>query len=193
MLAQAETLQEIGQQPAKFEARDRLEPSETTTPSLDCRFTESASNEAELVTARKEIEKLRSKVAGAETENAEVRDQLKAVGFENSLLIEKLGSLEARSNNRRVNNKSRERGSPGIRGKVLAVNQVYNFVVLNLGARQGVENNSDMLVVRDGNLIGKIRVSSVEPSSSIGDIIAASLARAAQVQRGDCVIYAGTD
>jgi hypothetical protein len=80
----------------------------------------------------------------------------------------------------------------GVHGTVLAHNQAYNFVVLNLGARNGVEPNSEMLVLRDGTLIGKIRISSVEPATAIGDIITNSLARGVQVQPGDSVIYAGT-
>ena len=80
----------------------------------------------------------------------------------------------------------------GVHGTVLAYNQAYNFVVLNLGARNGVETNSEMLVLRDGTLIGKIRISSVEPATAIGDIITNSLARGVQVQPGDNVIYAGT-
>jgi Signal transduction histidine kinase regulating C4-dicarboxylate transport system len=75
---------------------------------------------------------------------------------------------------------------------VLAVNQAYNFVVLNLGTRHGVESNAEMLVLRDGALVGKIRISSVEPATAIGDIISTSLARGAQMQPGDNVIYAGT-
>ena len=81
----------------------------------------------------------------------------------------------------------------GLRGTVLAVNQAYNFVVLNLGARHGVESNSEMLVLRDGALVGKIRISSVEPATAIGDIITSTLARGVQVQPGDTVIYAGTN
>jgi hypothetical protein len=84
-------------------------------------------------------------------------------------------------------------GKARLRGTVLAVNQAYNFVVLNLGGRQGVEPNSEMLVVRDGTLIGKIRISSVEPATAIGDIVTSSLARGVQVQPGDIVIYAGTN
>lgn len=81
--------------------------------------------------------------------------------------------------------------TPNVRAKVLAVNQAYNFVVLNVGGRQGLEANSEMLVLRGGTLIGKIRVSSVEPATAIGDIITPSLARGVQVQPGDIVIYAG--
>jgi hypothetical protein len=81
---------------------------------------------------------------------------------------------------------------PGLHGTVLAVNQAYNFVVLNLGVRQGVETNAEMLVLRRGTVIGKIRVSSVEPATAIGDIISSTLPRGVQVQPGDTVVYAGT-
>jgi hypothetical protein len=50
-----------------------------------------------------------------------------------------------------------------------------------------------MLVLREGTMIGKIRISSVEPATAIGDIITSSLARGVQVQPGDTVIYAGTN
>jgi hypothetical protein len=43
----------------------------------------------------------------------------------------------------------------GVQGKILAVNQAYNFVVLNLSGRNGVEPQSEMLVVRDGTSLEK--------------------------------------
>ena len=89
---------------------------------------------------------------------------------------------------------TRRRSSPpGLHGTILAVNQAYNFVVLNLGGRQGVQTNAELLVMRGGTLIGKIRVSSVEPATAIGDIISSSLPRGVQVQPGDTVVYVGTD
>jgi len=63
---------------------------------------------------------------------------------------------------------------------------------LSLGQRQGVTANSAMLVRRRGTLIGKIRISSVEPTTAIGDIMTNTLARGVQVQPGDTVIYANT-
>jgi cell shape-determining protein MreC len=103
--------------------------------------------------------------------------------------VKRLGSRD--SNQAERNGVNRGRVRP-VRGTVLAVNQAYNFVVLSMGDRQGVVPNSEMLVMRSGALIGKIRISSVEPTTSIGDIITNSLARGVQVQPGDTVIYAGT-
>lgn len=137
----------------------------------------------------------------------DLRHQLDGAEKEKALLAEKLQEAQqhqaepkeapkAENRRRRETASVQRSGSSsrraGVHGSVLAYNQAYNFVVLNLGARNGVEPNSEMLVLRDGTLIGKIRVSSVEPATAIGDIITNSLARGVQVQPGDSVIYAGT-
>jgi cell shape-determining protein MreC len=123
----------------------------------------------------------------------DVRHQLDSAEKEKAFLSEKLQSAQERSPQLQDEKKRRETGArrTGVRGTVLAVNQAYNFVVLNLGARQGVEPNSELLVLREGTLIGKIRISSVEPTTAIGDIITGSLGRGVQVQPGDTVVYAG--
>jgi hypothetical protein len=123
----------------------------------------------------------------------DTRRQLDNAEREKQLLSDKIRTTQDRSTEiprKRAVTTSR---NPGLRGTVLAVNQAYNFVVLNLGGRQGVEANSEMLALRGGVLIGKIRVSSVEPATAIGDIITNSLARGVQVQPGDVVIYAGSN
>jgi len=125
----------------------------------------------------------------------DTRRQLDSAERENTFLSEKLGLTRERPAQMvQPERKRREAGGgkPEVRGTVLAVNQAYNFVVLNLGGRQGIAPNSEMLVFREGILIGKIRISSVEPATAIGDIITNSLKRGVQVQPGDTVIYAGT-
>ena len=144
----------------------------------------------------------------ADTENraAKAEAALAQAEKEKSLLAEKLQDAQrpaqvkeaskAETRKKRETASVQRQGSSshraGVHGTVLAYNQAYNFVVLNLGARNGVEPNSEMLVLRDGTLIGKIRISSVEPATAIGDIMSNSLARGVQVQPGDSVIYAGT-
>jgi cell shape-determining protein MreC len=136
--------------------------------------------------------------AGLQSQLADLRNQLDSAEKEKAFLSEKLQDMQERADQPKQEKKRREavrETSPrrtGLRGTVLAVNQAYNFVVLNLGTRHGVESNAELLVLRDGALIGKIRISSVEPATAIGDIITNSLARGAQMQPGDNVIYAGT-
>jgi len=80
----------------------------------------------------------------------------------------------------------------GLEGRILAVNQAWNFVVLNLGDRNGVVGNAEMLIKRGAQLVGKLRVTSVEPSTSIADIVASSDPRGVNIQPGDHVIYQAT-
>ena len=125
----------------------------------------------------------------------DARQQLETAEREKGLLSEKVQAVKERSVQLEDEKKRRAvaHGKIGVRGTVLAVNQAYNFVVLNLGGRNGVEPHSEMLIIRDGTFIGKIRISSVEPATAIGDIITSTLARGVQVQPGDTVIYAGTN
>jgi hypothetical protein len=162
-------------------------------------------NEAEIAALQKRVEEAGTKTAdgnpGAASPSElqaqldEARQLLESAEREKAFLSDKLSNAQDRSVKLQEEKKSRESsgGRLGVRGTVLAVNQAYNFVVLNLGGRQGVEANSEMLVLRSGTLIGKIRISSVEPSTAIGDIITSSLERGVQVQPGDIVIYAGTN
>jgi cell shape-determining protein MreC len=147
-----------------------------------------------------------SQGADLQSQVDDLRGQLDSAEKEKALLAEKLEEAQrtaqvkepAKESKKKRDTASTQRESAsshraGVHGTVLAYNQAYNFVVLNLGARNGVEPNSEMLVLRDGTLIGKIRISSVEPATAIGDIITNSLARGVQVQAGDNVIYAGTN
>lgn len=81
----------------------------------------------------------------------------------------------------------------GLEGKILAVNSSWNFVVIDLGDRNGVINNSELLIKRGSQLIGKVRITSVEPSTSVADIVANSVRRGLSVQPGDSVIYTGPE
>ena len=85
--------------------------------------------------------------------------------------------------------RAQQRMRHGLEGRVLAVNPAWNFVVLNLGDKNGVVNNAELLVKRGTQFIGKVRVTSVEPSTSIADIVANSVPQGATISPGDDVIY----
>lgn len=77
----------------------------------------------------------------------------------------------------------------GLQGRILAVNQAWNFVVLNLGDKNGVVSNAEMLVKRGNSLIGKVRITSVEPATSIADIVVSSVPQGMTISPGDNVIF----
>ena len=162
-------------------------------------------NEAQILELQKHIEEMSKSpsnpnpgapsVAELQAQLDDARKQLENAEHEKTFLTEKLqpGTREQmRGPEVMVQGRRGPNFRPSVRGTVLAVNQAYNFVVLNLGDRQGLEPNAEMLVLRDTTIIGKIRVSCVEPSTAIGDILGNSLARGVQVQPGDTVIYAGS-
>jgi hypothetical protein len=90
-------------------------------------------------------------------------------------------------------NKQRE-GSfykPGIQGRVLAFNTGWNFAVVSVGDKQGVMVNQTLLVVRGNEPVARLRITSVEPSTSIADVLPGTVRKGASVQPGDTVIFEG--
>ena len=79
----------------------------------------------------------------------------------------------------------------GLQGRVLAVDRNWNFVVLNLGGRSGVNANETMVIRRGTSLVGRVRITSVEPSQSIADIVPNSVPAGISVQAGDTVVFTG--
>ena len=72
----------------------------------------------------------------------------------------------------------------GLTGRVLAVDRNWNFVVLNLGGRSGINANETMVIRRGNSLVGRVRITSVEPSQSIADIVPNSVPAGISVQAG---------
>jgi predicted RNase H-like nuclease (RuvC/YqgF family) len=191
----------------KADLKGKLEASQQEIAALRQRAAGAGTNSNPASTGTNPAPPENAQSADLQSQIDDLRHQLDGAEKEKELLAEKLQDAQERPAQvkeapRAETRKRRETASvqrqsssshrAGVHGTVLAYNQAYNFVVLNLGARSGVEPNSEMLVLRDGTLIGKIRISSVEPATAIGDIMTNSLARGVQVQPGDSVIYAGT-
>jgi len=187
-------------QKEKTDLQAKLDANQQEITSLQKRVEEAGKNANPSIAGSPPAES--AQTADLQSQVDDLRRQLDSAEKEKALLAEKIQGSQERSSQPKETKKQRETASTqretisphraGVHGAVLAYNQAYNFVVLNLGARNGVETNSEMLVLRDGTLIGKIRISSVEPATAIGDIITNSVARGVQVQPGDSVIYAGT-
>jgi hypothetical protein len=58
-----------------------------------------------------------------------------------------------------------------LKGKILVVDPKWDFVVLDLGEDQGVVENGEMLVSRDGKLVAKVVVRSVEKNRCIANVM----------------------
>jgi predicted RNase H-like nuclease (RuvC/YqgF family) len=59
----------------------------------------------------------------------------------------------------------------GLSGKIVFVNPAWNFVILDIGSEQKLVAGAEMMVHRADQLIGKVRVSSVEENMAIAEIM----------------------
>jgi outer membrane murein-binding lipoprotein Lpp len=76
---------------------------------------------------------------------------------------------------------------PGLKGRVIAVDPKWDFVVLDVGGKQGALPRGEMLVSRDGKLVGKIRITRVEDNRCIANVLPEW--KQADVQVGDLAMY----
>jgi hypothetical protein len=122
----------------------------------------------------------------AEAELAEAKQLLETGNRKVKDNDAKLAALEQYKRDR-----ERQLQRPGVSGRILAVNPGWNFVVLSIGDRQGLMTNSPLLVMRGGEPIAKVRVTSIETTRSIADVIPGSVRHGVTVQPGDNVVYEG--
>jgi Tfp pilus assembly protein PilE len=75
-----------------------------------------------------------------------------------------------------------------MKGKVLVADPKWNFVVLDLGEDSGMLKYGELLVNRNGKLVAKVRVSSVEKDRCVANVIPGW--QLGQLMEGDQVIPA---
>jgi len=73
-------------------------------------------------------------------------------------------------------------------GKVLVADPKWDFVVLNVGEDQGAQEHGELLVNRNGKLVAKIKITSVQKDRSIANVMPGW--KLGEVLEGDQVIPA---
>ena len=76
---------------------------------------------------------------------------------------------------------------PGTKGNVVAVDPKYDFIVIDIGEQQGVLPRAKMLINRDGKLIGKVQITSVDKNRSVANILPEW--KQDEVMEGDQVLF----
>ena len=116
-----------------------------------------------------------------------IADERDAFVGENKVLLRNVNQLQTELS-RYVGTKEIPIKLPaGLKGKVVAVDPKFHFVVLDIGETQGVLERGQMLVSRDGKLVGKVRITKVEPNRSIANILPEW--KQDEVTEGDLVAY----
>jgi hypothetical protein len=169
-------------QAAEDDAKKKVASAEQALEELKKTFPEGV-NMAELPET---LKKLQADKAKADTELAEakaVQESLKSRADEMSHAAEQ----KERTIQEYKSNVVRQ----GLSGKIVAYNPGWNFVVLNIGDKAGLKAGVSMVVLRGGNMVGKVKVTSVEASTAIADVLPGTIARGESVQPGDAVVFEG--
>lgn len=128
------------------------------------------------------IQNIKATLASLKTMTEE-RD---AIARENKILNGRVNELQAKLDD--LINPDREPAMPaGLRGKVLVADPKFNFVVLDIGSDQKVVPAGRFLVNRNGKLIAKLKVNSVQTNRSIANVMPGW--NLSEIQEGDQVIY----
>jgi len=75
----------------------------------------------------------------------------------------------------------------GTKGRVVAVDPKYDFIVLDIGGNQGLVPDAKMMVNRDGKLVAKVIITRVEPNRAVANIIPEW--KQDDIMEGDQVVY----
>lgn len=133
---------------------------------------------AKVTEAEAKVQKINEALGGKspadiKAEALKAQEELNAVRAEQRVLQDQLQS--ANTEVQRVTQllRSTAKGDlpPGISGKVETVNRTWNFVVLNVGDKDGVVRNGVLIVYRGNDYIGKVRVVSTEAHTAVADIL----------------------
>ena len=115
-------------------------------------------------------------------------DERDTLAIEKVVFLRKVQTLQAKLD--QFINPDREVLLPvGLRGNVVAVDPKWNFVLLDIGSNAGLLERGQMKVHRDGKLVSRVRIISVEPTSAIANVMPEWQQPGQQVSEGDAVLF----
>ena len=109
-------------------------------------------------------------ILGMDAAYKKIQDNLQVVESENAVLLKRIKKVETEL----AVYKDPTFFVPlpaSLKGKVLVADPKWNFVVLNVGEDQGVLERGELLVNRNGRLVAKIVVRSVQKDRSIANVL----------------------
>jgi oligoribonuclease (3'-5' exoribonuclease) len=126
--------------------------------------------DAEIAQANGRIDQLEQDKVGLQTQIDDLTTQLATKEDENLELKSTVATLEGIIDRELGTGKGPTK-LVGLTGRILVVNPNWNFVVLDIGQAEGLVPNTELHVHRADQLVGKVRVSSVEENTAIANIV----------------------
>ena len=134
------------------------------------------------------------------TLDAELKKKEQAAADEKTKLTREIEQLKAK-----VTEASKAPGSGGVKvgsdgkvvaqsarppsGVIVAYNEGWNFVVVNVGDQNGVTPESKLNVFRGGKVIAKLKITEVRPTHSSAGLVYPEGRNVEAVQTGDLVVF----
>lgn len=148
---------------------------------------EMAIKERELASARGRIDSLENEKVALQVEIDDLNTRL--VESEESMrdLQDELAALEAVIARMEGELGNQQRIPKGLTGRVILVNPYWNFVILDIGSEEGLSEQSEMLIHRGEELVGKVRVTNVKEQLAVAEVITDW--EREPVQEGDYVLF----
>ena len=152
-----------------------------------------ASTQESKVRAERELNKYQAtgvtpeQITGMYDNLKKVREQSGIYAAENKYLTQQINGLRAELDSIIGTGDYKVPLPEGLKGSVVEVDSDWDFVVLDIGSQQGVIEKGEMLVNRGGNLVAKVKITSVMENRSIANIM--SDWKQTDVSVGDQVVY----
>lgn len=118
----------------------------------------------------------------------ELQDSIEVANEEKRVLARKVANLEYRIAKYEDPNVRPPPLPANLRGKVVASDPKWEFVVLDVGEDQNVVTDGELLVNRDGKLVAKVKVQTVEKNRCIANVMPGW--KLGEVMEGDSVFPA---
>jgi uncharacterized protein HemX len=109
-------------------------------------------------------------LAGLVKSYKQQQDEIDAINAEKGILQHTVNRLQTKIN-ALIGTNTVVLLRPDLHGKILVVDPKWDFVVLNIGEDQGVLPNGELLVSRDGKLVAKVIVRTMEKDRSIANVV----------------------
>jgi flagellar biosynthesis chaperone FliJ len=119
-------------------------------------FRASGLNPEQALNAAKQIKSLQDALGGSQEENTLLGKQIKKLDADLAFYRDPSKTIELPAT---------------IKGKVLVCDPKWHFVVINAGEDQGVLQHGELLVNRDGKLVAKVIVSSVQKDRCVANVM----------------------
>lgn len=129
-------------------------------------------------------------ILGFDKQFKDLRDSIETATVEKKLLAKKLNEVQAKYDKIAKQDWKPPVLPQHIRGKILVSDPKWEFVVINVGEEDGVVEDGEMLISREGRLVGKVSVRVVEKNRCIANVLPGWKREDVQIMEGDLALPA---